>query len=56
MIIIADKRRKDEFSSKMQYSSFRDLNKNNRVKFLDYETLTKQYEQEVERKRFEPIL
>lgn len=56
MIIVADNSRKGEYENKIKYSSFKDLNKNNRVKFLDYEALNKQYEQILEQKQFSLIL
>lgn len=56
MIIVADKSRKNEYENKIRYSSFKDLNENNRVKFLDYEALNKQYEQILEQKQFSLIL
>ena len=42
MFIVANKRRKLEYENKIKYSSFKDIH--NRVRFLDYESLTKQYE------------
>ncbi len=56
MVIVADKRRKDEFDDKLHYLAFEDLYKNKRVAFLDYETLSKQYESEVEKSSFEFVL
>lgn len=56
MIIVADKRRKEEFMSKMGYSAFDELNRNRRVSFLNYEALVKQYEQLLERQSFETII
>lgn len=56
MIIVADKSRKTEYESKIKFSSFRDLNENNRVKFLDYDGLNKQYEQMLEQTQFSLIL
>lgn len=56
MIIVADISRKSEYENKIKYSSFKDLNENNRVKFLDYEALNKQYEQLLEQKQFSLIL
>lgn len=48
MVIVADKKRGDEFLHKMGYSSFNELNKKKRVEFLDYDTLLKIYEKETE--------
>ena len=45
MIIVADDHRKREFTQKMQSSVFRKIS--NRVNFLDYESLVKQYEMEL---------
>ncbi len=44
MIIVADTVRKQEYLNKIEYSSFKDLRGQNRVSFLDYETLNSQYE------------
>lgn len=54
MFIVADKVRRKEFETKIQYAGLRDIK--NRVKFLDYETLSKQYEQTIESKHFEVII
>lgn len=54
MVIVADKRREDEFIKKIMYSSFNNLNK--RVLFLGYEELNKQYEHLVEQQQFKIIL
>ena len=56
MIIVADNKRKAEYINKIKYSSFKDLSKNNRVSFLDYESLNKQYESLIEQQSFEIIL
>ena len=56
MVIVADSNRKEEFKAKMNYSSFDELRKNNRVNFLSYSTLTKQYEQELEKQKYELVL
>ena len=56
MIIVADKKRKDEYLNKIKYSSFKELNKSNRIAFLDYDSLIKQYESEIEKRSFEFIL
>ena len=45
MFIVADKKRRGEFEQKLRYKSFEDVL--NRVKFLDYESVAKQYEIEV---------
>ncbi len=54
MVIVADKSRKQEYESKIKYSSFKEIQQ--RVKFLDYEGLSKQYEALVEQQHFELIL
>ena len=56
MIIVADKMRKQEYLQKIKYSSFANLNKENRVSFLDYETVNKQYETIIEQQQYEIIL
>lgn len=56
MVIVADIKRKIEYSNKIKYSSFKDLTVNNRVTFLDYEALNKQYEYLIEQQNFELIL
>ncbi len=56
MIIVADLKRKDDYLNKIKYSSFNDINKNNRVTFLDYESLSKQYESIIEHQKFEFII
>lgn len=54
MIIVADKSRREEYENKIKYSSFKEIQQ--RVKFLDYEGLSKQYESLVEQQHFELIL
>jgi hypothetical protein len=56
MIIVADKIRKEEYLRKIKYSSFTHLNKDNRVSFLDYEALSKQYETIIEQQQYEFLL
>lgn len=56
MIIVADNKRKADYLNKIKYSSFKDLSINNRVSFLDYESLNKQYESLIEQQSFEIIL
>lgn len=56
MVIVADSKRKIEYTNKVRYSSFKDLATNNRVTFLDYEALNKQYEYLIEQQSFELIL
>ncbi|MCD4747098.1 MAG: hypothetical protein K8R58_12445 [Bacteroidales bacterium] len=54
MFIVADKRKKLEYENKIKYSSFKDIN--NRVKFLDYESLTKQYEFIIEQQTLQTVI
>ncbi|MEN6588861.1 MAG: hypothetical protein ABFC30_04260 [Proteiniphilum sp.] len=56
MIIVADGKRKADYQNKIKFSSFKDLSKNNRVSFLDYESLNKQYESLIQQQTFEFIL
>lgn len=46
MFIVADKARKSEYEDKIKFSSFSNIKE--RVKFLDYDSLSKQYENEIE--------
>jgi hypothetical protein len=46
MFIVADKNRKEEYEKKSSYSAFKEIK--TRLTFLDYESLTKQYEQTIE--------
>lgn len=50
MIIVADKKRKAEYESKIKYSSFKEIIQ--RVIFLDYESLSKQYEYQIQQSQF----
>ena len=54
MFIVADKNRRGELEQKLRYKSFLDVA--NRVKFLDYESVVKQYEIEVIRDSQEQLL
>lgn len=56
MVIVADTHRKNEYENKIKYSSFKNLSENNRVKFLDYEALNKQYESLLQQQNFDFIL
>lgn len=56
MIIVADSKRKNDYLNKIKYSSFKDLSGNNRVSFLDYESLNKQYESLIEQQNFEFLI
>lgn len=54
MFIVADKRRKAEYESKLAGSSFNEIK--NRVAFLDYESLVKQYEHAISFEKIEVVL
>lgn len=54
MIIVADQCRKEEYLKKIHYSSFTDLIE--RVSFLSYNDLNKQYEMEIQKQHFETII
>lgn len=54
MIIVADGNRQNEFHRKISESAF--CNIKDRVQFLTYKTLERQYEQAIERKSFEVVL
>ena len=56
MAIVADKKRKLEFESKMNFHAFDDLRLNKRVSFLSYDALIKQYEMEIEKQSLDFIL
>jgi hypothetical protein len=56
MAIVADFKRKEEYLKKLKYSSFTNLVKQNRVSFMDYEALNKQYETIIEQQNYEFIL
>lgn len=56
MVIVADSKRKDEYLKKLKYSSFTNLVNQNRVSFMDYEALIKQYERIIEQQNYEFIL
>lgn len=48
MYIVADEKRFAEYEKKLSYVSFAKMKKENRVRFLDYKNLEKQYNQAVE--------
>ena len=54
MFIVADSNRRAKFEHKRKYQAFGDIA--NRVKFLTYDSLVKQYENEVENANQEQIL
>lgn len=54
MVIVADAKRLSEYNKKLGYSAFSLIR--DRVKFLSYDTLDKQYNQEIQKQQFEFIL
>lgn len=50
MIIVAHKKRRAEFETKINYAGLESIK--SRVNFIDYEVLTKQYEQAIEMSKF----
>lgn len=56
MVIVADEKRHNEFGSKMSYAAFNTLRENKRVAFLSYESLDKQYEQELQKQQMDFII
>jgi hypothetical protein len=56
MVIVADSKKKTDYLNKIKYSSFKELSRNNRVAFLDYESLNKQYESLIEQPNYEFLL
>ena len=56
MVIVADEKRHAEFGSKMNYAAFNVLRENKRVEFLSYESLDKQYEQELQKQQMDFIV
>lgn len=56
MVIVADEKRHNEFKTKLGYSAFEDLSKNNRVLFLNYTSLEKQYELTLKKQQFEVVI
>jgi hypothetical protein len=56
MFIVADKKRKEEYLKKLNYSSFKCLIEKKRVKFMDFESLNRQYELLIEQQKFEFLI
>jgi hypothetical protein len=54
MVIVSDAKRKQEYEHKIKYTSFRDIS--DRVKFLPYDWLVKEYEHAVEANKAEMAL
>jgi hypothetical protein len=47
MVIVADKKREDEFNKKMEYMGFETLRKEKKVRFLSYDSLIDNYHSQV---------
>ena len=56
MVIVADEKRHLEFVNNMNYAAFNVLRVNHRVAFLSYDSLDKQYEQELQKQGFDFLL
>jgi len=56
MMIVADVSRKAEYQNKIRYSSFKDLVVNDRVRFLDYYSLIRQYESIIQQVKYDVVL
>lgn len=56
MLIVADLKRKEDFLNKIKYSAFKDLINKDRVEFLDYNSLSKQYEFLIEQQNLSSII
>jgi hypothetical protein len=54
MIIVAHRARQPEYEKKIQYSSFKEIRA--RVEFLDYVSLTKQYERAFEEQGYSTLI
>ncbi|HQP03330.1 MAG TPA: hypothetical protein PLP11_01885 [Bacteroidales bacterium] len=56
MVIVADSKREQDYLTKKNYTAFRNLVQNNRISFLNYEILGRQYEKLIEEQQFKFIL
>ena len=56
MVIVSDKREKAEFETILSQTSFKDLSREHRVDFLDYDKLILQYNQAIQRSSMDFIL
>lgn len=54
MVIVADSKRQAEYNKKLGFSAFTAIK--DRVRFLSYESLDKQYNQEIQKQKFEFVL
>lgn len=53
-IVVADNVRQKEYEIKIKYFSFKEIR--DRVKFLNYESLLKQYEQHLQQQQFDMLV
>ena len=56
MVIVADEKRRQEFENKMAYAAFDILRQQKRVAFLSYDSLDKQYQQELQKQQLDFIV
>lgn len=56
MFIVAEEKRRQEYLKKLSYDAFDTLRENGRVKFVSYELLEKQYEQELLKQQLDFII
>ena len=56
MYIVADIKRKSEYEKKLNSGSYNRIRKENRVKFLSYDDLEKQYKQAIEMQSFQTVI
>lgn len=56
MFIVADIKRYNEYKHKLDYVSFNLIRKDNRVAFLSYQELEKQYEQIIAKQKFQTLI
>lgn len=56
MFIVAEEKRRQEYLKKLSYDAFDTLRENKRVKFVSYELLEKQYEQELLKQQLDFII
>lgn len=54
MLIVADKSRRNEYESKIQYAAFKEIH--HRVTFIDYENVNKQYEHILLKQSFDILI
>lgn len=56
MVIVADEHRRADYSRRLSFAAFEMLRQNNRVSFLSYESLDKQYQYELQKQQLDFIL